>query len=744
MSVRSSAPASAWGRNSAVSGESRRPDGRAEHTESLHGTVSEILFTSENDAYTVLRLTDGNRTVTAVGRMASVVPGERLTLTGRWNEHPRFGRQFTVLQYESHAPASIEGIERYLSSGLVAGIGSGLAQRIVSAFGEKTLEVLDETPGRLKEVEGIGRKRVEALTAAWREQREIRKVMVFLQSHGAGTALAARIYKRYGNHAMSVVQDNPYLLAVEIAGVGFKTADAIARSLGIGPDSPSRAEAGLMHVLNECASEGHLYCPRLELIQRAQKLLEIEREIIALALERLSETGQVVSETGGDQAVYLPAFHRAECGIARMVFKLWAMPRTFRSIDDERAVEWVQARMEITLAEKQAEAIRTALTGKITVITGGPGTGKTTILRSLVSVLRRAGAGVLLAAPTGRAAKRLSEASGQEARTIHRLLEYSPREHTFQRNDEHPLACDWLILDEASMIDAVLMYHLLKAIPPGSSLVLVGDKDQLPSVGAGRVLADVISSGLVPVVELKEIFRQAEASEIVVNAHRINVGVMPQSSREGDFYLIRREDPEAVAKLIVRLCSKQIPARFGLNPVEDIQVLSPMHRGTAGVENLNALLQSVLNQAGDEISYGAERYRVGDKMMQTRNNYDKDVFNGDIGRVISVDRERRSLTVRFDTAAVTYEASELDQITLAYAVSVHKSQGCEFPAVVLPVLTGHYMLLQRNLLYTAVTRGKRLVVLIGTRKALAMALRNTRTRERYSGLAARLSSSATP
>jgi exodeoxyribonuclease V alpha subunit len=719
----------------------------------LEGVVESVLFSSAQSGYTVLRLRvsgpagapAGASEVTAVGNLASPVPGERLHLKGHWTEHPRFGRQFSVEQYESYSPGTAEGIERYLASGLIPGIGPRLARRIVQAFGERTLEVLDRDPGKLAQVEGIGNKRSGAIADAWKQQREIRSVMIFLQSYGVGTALAAKIYQRYGDHAIAAVRENPYRLAMDVAGIGFLTADRMAQRLGLPPESPARAQAGLLHVLRECAAEGHVYYPRIPLLQRCQRLLQIDREIIAGALEGLRQEGRLIVEPGAgglEEAIYLPAMHTAEAGIASALAQLQVCPRSFRPIDLEKALPWVQARMEINLADRQVQALRTALQSKVSIITGGPGTGKTTILRALLAVLHGAGAVALLAAPTGRAAKRMREATGQEARTIHRLLEYAPGEAGFRRDREHPLHCDWLILDEASMIDAVLMYHLLKALPPSSSLVLVGDADQLPSVGPGCVLRDVIRSGRVPVVELNEVFRQAQASQIVVNAHRLNLGLMPSSQEESDFYFIQQEDPEEVVRVILKLCQERIPRRFHLDPIADIQVLSPMHRGQAGVANLNRVLQEALNPGRPRLEHGERFFAAGDKVMQVRNDYDKEVFNGDVGRVESIDLERRSLAVRYDEQRVGYEAAELDQLALAYAVSVHKSQGCEFPAVIVPVLIQHYLLLRRNLIYTAVTRGKRLVVLVGARKALAMALKNADTQERYTGLRARLAAPA--
>jgi exodeoxyribonuclease V alpha subunit len=710
--------------------------------EELEGVVDSLLYSSEETGYAVVRVRSGGRLVTAVGNLTAPIPGERVHLKGRWTNHPRFGLQFSVEEYRSQAPATVQGIERYLGSGLIPGIGEQLAHRIVGAFGEQTLEVLDRQPQRLKEVEGIGRKRIASIESAWRQQREIRKVMIFLQSHGTGPSLAAKIYKHYGDRSIAVVQDNPYRLALDMFGVGFLTADRIARAVGMAADSPSRARAGVLHTLEECSGEGHLYYPRGALIRRCGKLLEVDQEIIETAIEELGRRGKLIVEGQvegkADPAVYLPAFYQAETGIALLLSTLQSAPHTDRRIDPQKAISWVQEQMEIVLAEKQLQALRTALESKVMVITGGPGTGKTTIIRALLLILQRAGVHFLQAAPTGRAAKRMQEADGHEAKTIHRLLEYSPREGEFRRNQANPLGCHCLILDEVSMIDALLMYHLLKALPPSSSLVLVGDADQLPSVGPGRVLNDIIRSNRVPVVELDKIFRQAEASAIVVNAHRINDGLMPLQHDEGDFYFIRQEDPEEVVRLILKLCRDRIPARFGFDPVDGIQVLSPMHRGPAGVSNLNRVLQETLNPGSFELAHGERRFRSGDKVMQIRNNYDKEVFNGDIGRVERIDAEARVITVRYEDRQVRYETTELDEIVLAYAVSVHKSQGSEFPAVIVPVLTQHYLLLQRNLLYTAVTRGKRLVVLIGTKKALAIAVKNTDTRERYTQLRARL------
>lgn len=714
--------------------------------EELEGTIESVLFTDGTDDYSVvrLRISDAHvSSVIAVGSMTSPVSGEKLRLKGRWTHHPRFGRQFAVQEYHAYPPSTMEGIKRYLSSGLVPGIGGRIAERIVKAFGEETLEVLDHAPERLSDVEGLGKKRIQAIRSAWKQHTEIRRVMVFLQSHGAGAALAAKIYRQYGDYAVAVVQENPYRLSMDVAGIGFLTADRIAQSVGVDSSSPSRAEAGVLHVLNESTTEGNVCFPRVRLMQRCQKLLQIDREIITEAVKNLRAAGNVIVEEppgGPEPMVYLPAFHTAEVGVAAMLEDLKKGSAGHPLVDMEDALDLVRRDMEITLAEKQIEALRTARESKVMVITGGPGTGKTTIIRALLFMLIRADVKVMLAAPTGRAAKRMQEASGREAKTIHRLLEFAPRRGKFQRDRDNPLDCDWLILDETSMIDTILMYHLLKALPRSCSMVLVGDADQLPSVGAGRVLQEVIQSGSVPVVELNEIFRQDDAGQIVINAHRINLGLMPQQREDvqGDFYFIRREDPDEAARLIVELCRHRIPRRFHLDPVTDIQVLSPMHRGAAGVSNLNRMLQETLNPGGSGLVHGDREIRRGDKIMQIRNNYEKEVYNGDIGRIETVEIEAHSVTARFEERSVRYEAIELDELAPAYAVSVHKAQGSEFPAVVVPVLTQHYPLLQRNLIYTAITRGKRLVVIVGTRKALAMALKKTETGERFTGLRRRL------
>ncbi len=723
----------------------------------IEGRIQSIVFRADDGSFSVARVLrdDSPEPITAAGYLAGTGPGERVRLKGDWETHPRFGRQFKVIECLPLLPASVEGIEAYLGSGLVEGVGPEMARRIVRRFGAEALRVIDEEPKLLSEVPGIGPKRIAAIGKAWQEQRGIREAMLFLQTHGVSPAYAARIYRHYGDRAVQVVRENPYRLAEDVEGIGFLTADRFARGLGFPEDSPARAEAGLLHALSKSMEEGHLFLPSTDLLQQAQRILECDRKALSDALERLVAAGRVVAEDLGspgevpggamprERAIYLPALHAAENGIVEQITRLRAAARILPPIDAQTASALAHKALSISLAPKQAEAITGALSEKLLVITGGPGTGKTTIQRALLSVLSSRGARVLLAAPTGRAAKRLGEATGHEARTIHRLLEYMPREKRFRRSREEPLACDMLIVDEASMIDAPLMHQLLKAVPSGASLILVGDAHQLPSVGPGSVLSDLIASATIPVVELTDIFRQSEASSIVTNAHRINLGLPPvENDAEGlrDFFFIHQEDPATVARTVVELACRRIPQRFHLDPMEEVQVLAPMHRGEAGVENLNKLLQEELNPAGKSVAASGRGLRTHDKVMQLRNDYEREVFNGDIGRVAAVDPESGRVTVSFDGREVTYQTADLGALVPAYAVSVHKAQGAEFPAVIVPLLTQHFPLLQRNLLYTAVTRGRRLVVLVGSRKALAIALRNDKPRLRHSRLSEKLAS----
>jgi len=735
-----------------------RTDGKYRGADSLvdlQGHIERVTFINEENGYTVARVkVPGRREpVTVVGGMISPAPGEMVRMKGEWTNHPRFGEQFRVVFCESSIPATAYGIEKYLGSGLIKGIGPVMARRMVEAFGEGTLEIVESESPRLLEVEGIGEKRLAMIRKAWEEQREIRAVLLFLQSHGVSGAYASRIFRQYGHAAVSILQKNPYRLATDIFGIGFLTADRIAEKMGFARDSRLRAEAGILFVLHELADEGHVLYPAEPLIRKCREILEIDPEIIAAALDAAAEQRQIVIEDGSafpgappeicrDRVVYLAGYHLAETQAALRLKTLLRTPSTLRAIDAAQALPFVPEKGSPLLTEHQLEGVRAAVSHKATVITGGPGTGKTTIINAILRIVAACGAKILLAAPTGRAAKRMSEATGREAKTIHRLLEYSPQKRGFSRDETSPLDCQVLVVDEASMVDLILMHHLLKALPPSAVVILVGDGDQLPSVGAGSVLTDVMRSGRVPVAELREIFRQARKSSIVLNAHRINRGEFPrlQPSREllGDFYFVEQEDPERVLDLIVRLVSERIPQRFGLDPLEDIQVLTPMRKGLAGAANLNSVLQKALNPGGEGLQRGGRLYREGDKVMQIRNNYDREVFNGDIGRIIRLDNELQEATLTFDGREVIYDYGDLEEIVLSYAVSVHKSQGAEYPAVVMPLLMQHYMLLQRNLLYTAVTRGKKLVVIVGTKKALAIAVRNNKTQRRFSLLSQRL------
>ena len=716
----------------------------------LRGTLERVVFHNEENGYTVMRIRVQSKAdpVTVVGTMPSPQPGIGLTVTGCWVNDNRFGRQFKMESFETLLPATLEGIKHYLGSGLIKGVGKALAGRIVDAFGEDTFAVLDDDPDRLTTVKGITPRLVSDIKAAWAEHKGIRDLIMFLQPHGVSTSYVVRIFRHYGADALAVMRENPYRLAMDIHGIGFVTADAVAMKLGFAPDSDLRAEAGLLYILKRITEEGNVFYPYEELVYQTADELGMETEIIRNALSSLAFEERVViddlvdDQGDGFQAVYLGRFHHYETSIAHYLRRILRSPKSIRFEDPEQLLRGVLNMLPLALAEEQIEAAGTSLSGKVLVITGGPGTGKTTVINAIIKLFEMKKAKVLLAAPTGRAAKRMAETSGLEAKTIHRLLEYSPKEDGFARNEDHPLACGLLVVDEASMLDTMLLYHLLKAVPLGATLVFVGDVNQLPSVGPGNVLKDIIASGAVDVVRLTEVFRQAAASEIIVNAHRINQGEMPAIESHGqglsDFYFIRQDDPDKAADMIVELVRHHIPRRFRFDPVDDIQVLTPMHKGAAGVANLNQRLQEALNRQDRKLQRGERQFRLDDKVMQVRNNYDKDVFNGDIGRICYVNAEERELTVRYEDRNVLYSAEELDEITPAYAISVHKSQGSEYPAVVLPVLTQHYMLLQRNLIYTGITRGKKLVILVGSTRALHMAVKNNKMHKRYTWLHKRL------
>ena len=741
----------------------------------LTGTLERVVFHNEENGYTVFRLVPdaalpgeakvkgapprsvSRDPVTCVGHTVSPQAGTHVRVEGRWVNNPRFGRQLEFSHLEEMLPVTSEGIRLYLASGLIKGVGESLAGRIVDAFGADTIRILDEEPDRLLAVHGVGKKGLQRIKESWAAHRGIRDLMLFLQPHGITPAYAVRIYRAYGADALQVVRENPYRLAMDIHGIGFVTADAAARKLGFTDLHPLRVQAGILYLLQKASDDGHVYLPQNELEEAACAQLGVDEQLVRDALNALEEDGRIVREepeeagtpAPGDEAlrdegpgVYLRRFHHYESKIAFYLRRLLHAPKSVRFPDADALVEKITSALPITLAPEQLEAVRTAARSKVMVLTGGPGTGKTTIINAIINLFAEVRAKILLAAPTGRAAKRMSETTRREARTIHRLLEYSPKEDGFARNEDTPLACALLVVDEASMMDVQLFYHLLKAVPLGATVILVGDVHQLPSVGPGNVLSDIIASRAVPVAELTEIFRQSAESEIICNAHLINKGEVPslESSKDrlSDFYFIRQSPPEKAAGMIVDLVRNHIPRRFGLDPVDDIQVLTPMIKGEVGAAAMNHRLQEALNPNGLEVRKGERSFRLHDKVMQIRNNYDKDVFNGDMGRISHMSPSDRTLSVDFDGRVVPYDFDDLDELSPAYAISIHKSQGSEYPAVVIPLMMQHYVLLQRNLVYTGVTRGKRLVVLVGESRALHMAVKNNKTRKRHTRLALRL------
>jgi len=722
-------------------------------SEALEGHLERIVYFNEHNHYTVAKLkVKGNPDlVTIVGRLAGIMPGQVLEVSGSWETHPKYGRQFKAASYSISLPAHVHGIEKYLGSGLIKGIGPAMAKRLVGRFKEKTLEVIEHSPDNLLEVEGIGEKKLQVIREAWEGQKDVRDVMIFLQGHGVSTGYSAKIFNQYGKDAIRVVRENPYSLASDIFGIGFLIADRIAEKIGIAKNAVIRAEAGILHVLERMSDEGHVFALYDQLLDRAGRLLEIDRNVLETAVKHLAGSGHIVLEDFQGEndlsktvtAVYLKAFYTAEVGLADRLKALLSVPIKGLGMDAGHIEKVVLRRLAVKLSKEQWVGLQTAHSSKVSIITGGPGTGKTTLVKAILAVFEAAGKQVLLCAPTGRAAKRLSEVTGHEAKTIHRLLAYNFKSDGFQKNEKDPLDTDVVIVDETSMVDVFLMYHLIKAVPMTAVLVLVGDVYQLPSVGPGNVLRDMIDSQQVPVVFLKEIFRQARESLIIVNAHRINQGfapTIPDSNRGTmeDFYFIQQEDPEKVLSTILELCSERIPDRFKLDPLSDIQVLSPMHKGIIGTTNLNHVLQKALNPSDDIVEHTGRTFKCGDKVMQIRNNYTKDVFNGDIGTIRRIDRDMQKVIVHYDSRSVDYEFVQLDELVLAYAVSVHKSQGSEYGAVILPVMTQHFILLQRNLIYTGVTRAKKLVVLIGSKQALAIALRNDRPQKRMTRLCDRM------
>jgi exodeoxyribonuclease V alpha subunit len=724
----------------------------------LEAVLERITYANEETGYTIARVaTDrsGTDLLTVVGSLLGVQPGESLRLVGRWGSHPRYGRQFEVDSFTTVLPATIQGIERYLGSGLIKGIGPRMAARIVEHFGPDTLRVIEEEPGRLVEVPGLGPKRTKMIGTAWEEQKAIKEVMVFLQGVGVSTSLAVRIFKKYGDASISVVRNEPYRLAADVWGIGFRTADTIAQAVGIPHNSPQRVRAGIQYTLSEAADNGHCYLPEPNLVADAVEILQVPADLVRTCLDELAASDGVVrepvpnpsTEGGSIPAVYLVPFHRAEASLAGSLVRLLNTSgdrlSAFAAVDWAKALAWLHTRTGAELAAEQEQAVRLALTSKVAVLTGGPGCGKSFTVKSIITLAAAKRAKIVLAAPTGRAAKRLTELSGHPATTVHRLLQLRPGgEASFDR--DNPIPADLVVIDEASMLDLILANKLVKAVPPGAHLLLVGDVDQLPSVGAGEVLRDVLAAETIPRVRLTKIFRQAQQSGVVVNAHRINAGQAPALGDYPDFFLFAVEEPEATAEMVVDIVARRVPGRFGIHP-RDIQVLTPMHRGPAGAGNLNAVLQQALAPYRDgmaERRHGARVFRVGDKVIQIRNNYDKGaagVFNGTVGTVTALSIPDRQLTVRTDEDEnIDYDFDELDELQHAYAITVHRSQGSEYPAVVIPLTMSSYALLQRNLLYTAVTRAKRLVVLAGSRKALAIAVRTAGTGRRHTALTHRL------
>ena len=706
----------------------------------LTGQVENVVYRSEDTGYTVfsMKIPDQKEPITVVGHSAAMWVGETVNAEGEWVQHKKHGLQFSADSLTCVVPTSPKGIERYLASGMIQGIRKVMAKRLVQKFGKDTLQIIEKESKRLEEVEGIGPTRRDLIKSSWIEQKAVRDIMIFLQGHGVGTAQSARIYRQYGNDAIARITDNPYRLCQDIWGIGFKSADGVAMSIGIPADSELRARAGLTYTLRAITEAGHCFCPVAELILQSQTLLDIPAEILTAALEHQIRIGQLVND---DNHAYLRSLHEAEITIAEKLTHLRNTPAPFKPIVLGKAVPWAEHRVGISLDPKQREAVTLGLSEKVSIITGGPGVGKTTIIRALVEVFAKRKLQLHLAAPTGRAAKRMEEATGHEAKTIHRLLKYTPRTGSFEHDSRNPIEADVVILDEVSMVDVPLMSSFLSALPDTSSLILVGDTDQLPSVGPGNVLRDLIASDVIAYVRLEHIFRQASGGLIVQNAHHVNNGEHIDSAPKGevsDFYFIESGEPDHMINTMLELVTDRIPTRFGLDPVAEVQVLTPMRKNKLGSESLNTVLQEAVNPKGKTIQRFGRNYRIGDRVMQVRNNYDKDVFNGDIGMITTINEEEQSVVVDMDSNAISYEFAELDELVLAYASSIHKSQGSEYPAVVLLIATQHYKLLQRNLLYTAITRGRKLVCLVGSSKAVGMAIRNNEMRLRRTRLMQRL------
>lgn len=703
--------------------------------EHVRCVVERITYRNPENGYSVLKVNmkEHRDLMTLVGYFGDLSPGMILLCEGEWVHDRKYGIQFRAQTWEEVLPATAFGIEKYLGSGLIRGIGPKYAHRIVEAFGTETIDVIDNTPEKLLEIPGIGKERLRKICESWEQQKEIKNIMIFLQNYGVSTSFSAKIFKTYGSDSIRTVRENPYRLADDIWGIGFKTADALAEKMGWSKEDPLRCRSGLFYTLNQLSEDGHVYATREQLIQKASELLDISPDPLEKALTVAAMSGDLVED---GEALYLPAFYQAERGIAEKLLRILSSTSLF--LEPDLDLREIERRTGITYDDIQIKAIKTALSSKVVVITGGPGTGKTTITRGILQVLKQRNQKVLLAAPTGRAAKRLAEATGQEAKTIHRLLEFKPPQG-YERNSDRPLEGQVLILDEASMIDVILMNALLNAVPPEMSLIIIGDIDQLPSVGPGNVLRDLIESEVIPVVRLTRIFRQAQRSRIVMNAHRVNEGKFPDISngKDSDFFFLEADEPEIAAEEIVNLIRNRLPRAYHISPF-DIQILTPMQRGVIGAASLNMELQKLLNPQGTVLRRGGTEYGAGDKIMQIRNNYDKDVYNGDIGTVQRIDPDDQLLYAEFDGRIVPYELSELDELVLAYATTVHKSQGSEYPVVIMPVMMSHFVMLQRNLIYTGITRAKTIMILIGQKKALAYSIHNVTVTQRNSGLQKRL------
>lgn len=709
----------------------------------IFGYIERITFQNADNGWTVARLQEkGKRELTTVvGTLTSIQVGETVRCTGSWKNDLTYGYQFQVAEYKVEQPSTLHGIKKYLGSGMIKGIGNKFAERIVDYHGLETLDVIDQKPEALLEVEGIGKKRLEKISHCWAEQKAIREVMIFLQGFGISPTYAQKVFKTYGDNSIEIIQNNPYQLAQDIWGIGFKTADTTAQRMGISRESDMRIDSGVEYVLSQLANEGHTCYPVDQFLDAAQKLLEIDSRLVSDRLEYIQKTERIVIaplviEEKMTACVWLTVFHNCEKGIANEIIRLQRFQPVMRKIDPAKAIAWAEKQQHIQLAAQQQSAVINSIDHKFHIITGGPGTGKSTITRVILGILHQLTPKIMLAAPTGRAAKRLSEITGMQASTIHALLKFDFSINGFQYNRDNPLDCDLLIVDEASMIDTVLMYNLLKAIPDEAKIILVGDVDQLPSVGAGNVLQDMISAQTLPVTKLTEIFRQAANSKIIISAHRINAGLLPQlkNKKNTDFFWIKEDDTEKMALTIAALVKTRLPSAYRFDAFDDIQVLSPMNRGVIGTRNLNTILQRALNPSSEPLVKMGRSFHVGDKVMQIQNDYDKAVFNGDVGRIEKIDRVEQEVIAIFDQRAIHYDFADLDQLMLAYAVSVHKYQGSECPCIIMPVHTSHYMMLYKNLIYTGITRGKQIVVLIGMEQALQMAVRNDKVAKRFTGL----------